>query len=368
MIFMNDIIGRRIMEPSVASFEIPIVEDFRKIPEGVDLDLILDCEFGSVKWAVYTTAVEYKIFDHLDAPLTAEELSGCAGFHPLVTSYLLDALAGLGFLTKKDNRYENALTAEKLLARWGYVFESIKWNPFWSRLGRMLAEGKIEPLGSEAEFKPSWGSFEMQRHFALRALAGEFQMTLELMEANGAFNRVKNFIDIGGGHGIFSIGFLKTHPDLNGTIFELPQVTPVTRRFLEAYKMEEKIKIIAGDIYKDPIPGRYDLAFISNIGIPYVSYDGVKTASKKIYEAIEDGGSFVIKEIIPHKDWSESFYQLAHSLPMLIHWGDPEEFASALSHITAEQLMGIMRDVGFADVKFLGWVRRWCTVIMGLKR
>ncbi|GEM_PF-2334370 len=338
--------------------EIPIVEDFRRVPEGVDLDLLLECEFAPAKWAIYTTAVEHRLFDHLEEPLSAEELARRAGFHPKVTRYLLDALVGLRLVIKREGRYENSPTARAVLARWGYVFSSIKHNPFWRRLGELLAGERLEPLEGEEE---RWDDLAMQRHYALRALAGEFQATLRLMEGAGVFSRVRRFIDLGGGHGIFAIGFVKTHPELEGAVLDLPQVVPITRRFLEAYKLAGKIETIPGDLYKDPIPGRYDLAFMSDVS---PGRDEARIVIKKAYDALEDGGVLVIKDMIPHRDWSESFPQLAHQLLILIHQGDPDEFELIP---TAEELLELMREAGFTGGKFLGWIRGWCTVVMGVK-
>ena len=331
------------------------------MPQGVNLDLLLECEFGPVKWAVYTTAVEQGIFDHLDEPRSAGELARRAGFHPKVTRYLLDALAGLGLVIKREGRYENSPTARAVLARWGFVFSSVKHNPFWRRLGCLLTGERLEPLGGEEE---RWDDPAMQRHFALRALAGEFQETLRLMEGADIFSRAKRFIDLGGGHGLFAIGFVKAHPELRGAVFDLPRVIPITQEFLEAYKLTDKIKAIPGDLYnpKDPIPGRYDLAFMSDVSPGRAE---ARIVIRKAYEALEAGGVLVIKDMIPHRDWSESFPQLAHQLLILIHWGDPDGFELIP---TAEELLEIMREAGFTDGRFLGWIRSWCTVVMGTKR
>jgi len=337
--------------------DIPLIEDFRKVPEGLDLNLLLECEFGSLKWAVYTTAVEYKLFDHLDKPRTAEEVAKRAGFHPNVTAYLLDALTGLGLVIKQEGRYENSSTARMLLARWGFVYSSAKQNPFWGRLGRLLMGEKLEPLRGEER----WDDFGLQRHYALRALAGEFQETLKLMEEADAFSGVRRFIDLGGGHGLFAVGFVKTHPELKGGVLDLPQVIPITCRFLEAYKMEDKIETIAGDLYRDSIPDGYELAFMSDVS---PTHEEIEIVFKKAYDALPEGGKLVIKDMIPHKDWAESFYPFAHQLLILIHLGDPDDFRPVA---TAEELLGLMREVGFAEARFLGRIRNWCTVILGLK-
>jgi hypothetical protein len=179
-------------------------------------------------------------------------------------------------------------------------------------------------------------------------LAGEFQETLKLLEANGLFLGVKSFIDLGSGHGIYAIGFVRPYPGLKGTVFDLPRVILITQKFLAAYGMEDKIKTIAGDLYRDAIPGKYGLAFMSNVS---PTREEAQTVFRKVFDALEEGGKLVVKDMIPHRDWSGSFYQLAHQLIILIHQGDPDEFAPIP---TAERLIGIMRDTGFANSRFPG--------------
>jgi len=232
---------------------------------------------------------------------------------------------------------------------------------FLEQARKMLVQGKIEPIregkGEEIGF---WGSFEEQRLYALRALSGEFQRTLELMENARIFENVRSFIDIGGGHGIFSIGFVKTHPDLRGCIMDLPEVVPITRKFIKAYGLEDKLKVIEGDATRD-IPGKYDLAFSSDI-LPY----GREAISifKNVYKALSEKGVFVMKDMVPKADWSESFYQLVHMALVMMHLGDPERFEMPP---TAKSYMKLMEQCRFKRTMFLGWIRRSCTVFTGWK-
>ncbi len=77
-------------------------------------------------------------------------------------------------------------------------------------------------------------------------------------------------LDLGGGHGYYSIAFSNAFPNLECTVFDLPQITPITRdiinRFIKSNTMNPNmnpIKIISGDYLKDQIDGKFDIVFSS---------------------------------------------------------------------------------------------------------
>ncbi|MEM4382126.1 MAG: methyltransferase dimerization domain-containing protein, partial [Candidatus Caldarchaeum sp.] len=199
--------------------EIPIIKDFRRPPKGVNPQTLLEFSFATAKWGIQATAVEHEIFELFsDGALTAEEVAQQRGYNLTITRYLLDALVALGLLHKAEQHYSLTPTARFFVGSLGFGMPSVKMNPFWSRLGRMLQEGSLEPLQGSS---PDWSDFSTQRSMALRALGGEFHRTFELMQRAKVFRKAQTLLDLAGGHGIFSIGFKKLLPRLQVTIFEL---------------------------------------------------------------------------------------------------------------------------------------------------
>ena len=68
------------------------------------------------------------------------------------------------------------------------------------------------------------------------------------------FSRVRSLTDIGGGHGFFLATILERYPDMNGTLFELPQVVHgLAGGPLEPFK--NRVRVVEGDMFKSIPPG-----------------------------------------------------------------------------------------------------------------
>ena len=343
----------------MSEIKIPLIDDFRNRLFNADYELLLDVDFGYFKSGIYGISKELGVYDCLGQDsLSAEEIAKKLGCNAKAMKLLLDALVGLKVISKKGDGY-CANQTSKMARYYGYSWLGVKYNPHWRRFIEILKGKKLKPYGLEGH---EWGSLQEQMHFVMETLCGEFQGTLKLLEKERVFERIKSFVDIGGGHGLYSIGFCKTYPRLKGTVFDLPKTLEVTKMFLKAYNMEKKIDLIPGDITKDELNGRYDMAFISNLAL---RADEASFVTRKVYDALNEGGLLVIKDMSPIKDWSEAFYALAHEIEVLIEVGDIEEFSLTP---TMQEYIDIMKDVGFREAKVLGWViKGWNSMVMGIK-
>jgi hypothetical protein len=74
---------------------------------------------------------------------------------------------------------------------------------------------------------PAFAYFEKDRKSAEtfnRAMTSFSTVEAPAIAAAYDFSRVRSLTDIGGGHGFFLATILERYPDMNGTLFELPQV------------------------------------------------------------------------------------------------------------------------------------------------
>jgi cyclopropane fatty-acyl-phospholipid synthase-like methyltransferase len=107
--------------------------------------------------------------------------------------------------------------------------------------------------------------------------------------------QVGDLLDVGSGPGTYPVFFCRKHPALRVTIFDLPATLKVTERFIAASGVREQITLIDGDYRNDPIPGKYQLVFLSNI-IHAESSEVNEQLMAKLYGCLESGGRIVLKD------------------------------------------------------------------------
>lgn len=109
------------------------------------------------------------------------------------------------------------------------------------------------------------------------------------------FSGIENLMDIGGGSGAFLTAVGASYPDLELSLFDLPEVAPsAAKRFAEA-GMSGRSTITGGSFREDPLPEGVDA--ISLIRILYDHSDETVTALlAKIYAALPSGGRLIVSE------------------------------------------------------------------------
>jgi len=70
----------------------------------------------------------------------------------------------------------------------------------------------------------------------------------------GHFTGVRHLCDIGGGSGVFAIPLALDYPDLRITLVELPRALPHIRRFLEQYRLAERVGLRGLNAHQTPWP------------------------------------------------------------------------------------------------------------------
>lgn len=71
-------------------------------------------------------------------------------------------------------------------------------------------------------------------------------------------------LDIGGGHGLYSIELCRRHSNLAATIFDLPGAVEAMSGEIPA-EVAERIRTRAGDYHEDDLGDEYDLALLFNV-------------------------------------------------------------------------------------------------------
>jgi len=264
------------------------------------------------------TAVDLGVFEA--TPVDAASFAAAIGADPRATALLLDACVSLGLLTKTKGVYCNTLEAEIYLKRTsphtlaGYALYShnVLWR-LWENLPDAVREGSHRWPQSFNLQGPIFSHFfktdESMRTF-LTGLHGLGMLSSPQAIAAHDLSRVQHFVDLGGGTGHLALSFLDRYPNAKATVFDLPQVVPLTREITHG-----RVQTVAGDFFTDPLPPAdcYAVARILHDWSPVK----IDTLLRRIHAALPRGGRLLICEMLLNDDRTGPASAMMQSLNML---------------------------------------------------
>ncbi len=248
------------------------------------------------KSVVILTAASGGVFDLFlknelwDVPAAARRLK----WTERGTQIIFNALCALGYLTKSEEMYTLTPAAQELFQE--EDFELLKeWLLHrqrlmnrWVRLPEVLETGEPIRKADKRERKKNHRNFILSMaHRAKETLP----QLLELVNLSGR----QHLLDLGGGPGVFSIGFVKKYPELKATVFDSAETEPIAREFFQASGVQDRLSFRAGDFLEDNLGGPYDAALLSSVLHIYSSQENLKLL-QKVYRALEEGGIIVIRD------------------------------------------------------------------------
>lgn len=75
-------------------------------------------------------------------------------------------------------------------------------------------------------------------------------------------NQTVRVIDVGGGHGGYSLALAQRYPLLTATVFELPRVVPVALEIIHQAGLADRVKVQEGDFQKEELGRGFDVALV----------------------------------------------------------------------------------------------------------
>ena len=237
-------------------------------------------------------------------PLTAEQIASARKADLRAMTILLDALSALGFLVKSGGRYQTEPSAAGLLT--ARAPESILpmvlhmgavWRN-WSQITDIvLTRTKARMRKDGALAGDNVKAFIGAMHVVASKMAPKVVAAVDPGPA-------RRLIDVGGGSGTYTLAFLSAVPEMQATLFDLPQVIEMARERIEAAGLTHRVSLVPGDFYRDEFPGGHDLAILSAI-IHQNSPDQNKDLYAKIYRSLDAGGRIVVRDHVMSEDRTE---------------------------------------------------------------
>ena len=152
-----------------------------------------------------------------------------------------------------------------------------------------------------------------------------------------------HLLDIAGGSGIYACSIVAARPHLRATVLEKPPVDEVARNAIAKRNFTERVAVVAGDIFADPLPGGCDVHLISNVLHDW-DEPVVKALLAKSFQALPPGGVVVIHDAHINADKSGPLHVAEYSA-LLMH-------ATEGKCYSVGEMETYLKETGFAQMKF----------------
>jgi len=269
------------------------------------------------KSRILLSGFELDIFTNVDeSGITNYQIANNLHLNEHACERLLNALVSLGFLTKQNHLFFNTAESFAFLSKkssnylGGLMHSNHLWNT-WSHLTQVVKTGNSAHATEINERGEEW-LFPF-----INAMHDRAKKQAPQQLANIDLSKIKSTLDIGGGSGAYSMEFVSKKPEIEATVFDLPNVVPITKKFIDKEGFSGKIKTHAGDYITDDLPKGFDLVFLSAI-IHSNSLKINQDLIKKCFNSLNKNGKIVIQDWIMNNDRTQPISGAIFAINMLV--------------------------------------------------
>ena len=295
---------------------------------------------------ILLSAAEMDLFTLLDGrPSTAEAIAGTCHADLRGMTVLLDALAAMGLLSKEDGMYRSTAAATAFLMDKGsqsvlpMVLHAAHLWESWSAL-----TGIVKGTASAAAPAFVAGDADEMRAFIGAMHVVGMPLAQRIVQAVPP-GPAGSLLDIGGASGTYTIAFLTAAPAMKATLFDRPPVIPIARERLAEAGMLDRVRLVAGDFYRDELPGGHDLALLSAIIHQNSPAENV-ALFRKTHRALIPGGRIIIRDHVMDSGRTKPADGAIFAVNMLVN-------TQGGSTYTFGEIQAWLEEAGFVNVRLV---------------
>lgn len=202
-------------------------------------------------------------------------------------------LAGVGLLKKQGSGYRSGplgsgeLNAKSPKYRGAYLRLLKNHWADWSHLTEQIRCGK--PLEDD---EPDAAAYRREFTWAMHHRSME---VAPKVAAQVDINEAQTFLDLGGGPGTYALAFLAKNPRLQATVADRAPALAVAREIAARVPQGKRLSYLPVDFVKQPIPGRYDAIWYSNV-LHIYSPEENRQVFRRAAAALNPGGRLLIQD------------------------------------------------------------------------
>lgn len=275
--------------------------------------------WGALGFQTVATAVRLGIFEALkDGPRTPISLAKSLELNPHGVKLLLETLETLGYTKLQGEAFANS----PMTAKWLTSDAEADFSPYftfwetvipalWGRLDESLRTGHAPVnLYEWIESQPETSAAFQRAMIAIAHLIkGEAAEKLKFL--SGA----KRLLDVGGGHGEYTVAICQKYPQIQAVLFDSPQALATGRDHVAASGLGERVAFQEGSFLNEELGSGYDVVLLYNI---IHGFNGAQNTDlfRKAKRALNPGGRVVVLEQLDEKLPSQAYNTIGKLLSL----------------------------------------------------
>lgn len=303
---------------------------------------------GVLAYQAVSTAVQLKVFDALaEGAATPSELARRLDAQERGIGPLLGALAATGYVEQKDGRYANsrmtqkwllnseALDTASLLTYWDAAFREL-----WSYAPEVIRTGE-RPYDFYTWLESTPGlahSFQQALVLPAHDVGPEIARKLALPDGPA------NLLDVGGGHGMYSVVMCQAYPELRATVLDSQKALATAQENVIKYKLDGRIELQEGDLWAADWGRGYETILLFNMIHHFDEETNLKLLAKAA-DALEPGGKVAILDQIEGKVSGSAANAFIRLLALQLYL-----FADGRIH-SHDGMEALLTQAGFEDIR-----------------
>lgn len=260
---------------------------------------------------VFLTALELDVFTAVGEGAEAARVAQAIGADARATEMLLNALASLGALEKRQGIF-SCTTESRAFGpgRTGLMHTVHLWES-WSTLTDCVRAGTTRRRPGAGAHDGSWTeAFIEAMHARAKTTAAQ---VVQVVGTEG----VRRLLDVGGGPGTFSLAFALAAPELHAEVLDLDPVVAIAQRHIREAGLSDRVRVRVGDLRTDGLGEGYDLVLVSAI-CHMLDEDENRDLLRRCSKALAPRGRIVIREFILDSDRAGPSFSTLFALNMLV--------------------------------------------------
>ena len=248
----------------------------------------------------------------VQGPRTLREISRHMGVSAVRANLILRILMSMGLVEKDETLYRLSKSAGDFFAPsegGSYVIHHYLrgWRN-WGNIAKKLQEKELEADAMSCE---ELFNYVMKMTYIAKYVA---PCVIDSVDLTGK----SKLLDVGGGAGSYSIAFAHKYKDIEITLLDRRYVAQIAARRIFQASMQERISVVAGDIFWFPVRKKYDVILLANFLHLYPP-NRVRKILETARQSLMRNGQILIVDYLPPSQGSATLALLLFSLHIMIH-------------------------------------------------